>query len=116
MRLERLERARWPELQDVFRDEFGEEGLPDEHAEIRAVSDGDGVVGFYIIERVLHAGPFHVKEDRRGEGVGGLLIKDALGFTGGKEVYIAATTPQSIAICERLGLTRIEGVLYLKTK
>lgn len=117
MRVETLPQERWPELRGVFREEFGEEGSPDESAEIRAVSEGAEVVGFYIVEHgMLHAGPFWVNESRRGEGVGTALIKDALGVTEGREVYIAATTPQTVAICERLGLTRIEGVLYLKPR
>lgn len=107
---------RWHELAEVFRGEFGTDEMPDpERTEIRAEFDSEGsVMCFYLLERVVHAGPFYVAPGWRGRGLAREMAQEALRLTEGEEGYIAATRPEVEHLAGDLGLVRITGSLWCK--
>ena len=87
-------------------------GVPGD--EIRGVVEDGKVIAYYLIERgQVHVGPFHVNEDRRGF-IGGKLVIDAAEHTPTAGTYIAATTPDAVAMCQRMGLHEIAGKLFAR--
>lgn len=106
----------WPKLQAMFVRDFGTDELPDaETTEIYAEVDESGIVGLFLLERVVHM-TLLVSPEHRGNGVARRLASEALKLTEGREGYISATRPEIEHLAEDLGLTRVEGALYCKEK
>ena len=115
MTIEELEPDEWWRLGVVFVEEFGTQEVPDPKRTKIYVGVEDGrVVGFFLMERVIHAGPFWVAPNHRGKGVARRLAEEALRLAEGEEGYIAATRPEVEHLAESLGLTKIEGSLWCK--
>jgi GNAT superfamily N-acetyltransferase len=107
----------WPRLKEIFASEFGTDEMPDPATtEIYAGTEGDEVICFFMRERVVHAGPFYVAPEHRGQGLARRMAEQALEMSRGEEVYVSVTTPEAKHLAESLGLTRIAGTLYCKEK
>jgi GNAT superfamily N-acetyltransferase len=115
MTFELLPPSEWGQLKEVFVRDFGTDETPDpETAEVYALREGGEVVCFFLLERVLHAGPFWVRERDRGKGLGRKMAEAAMRIAGDREGYIAATVPEAERLAESLGMVRIKGSLWCK--
>ncbi len=118
MNFETLKPSEWHRLAPVFSAEFGARELPDPSLSIlrAGLNERGGIACCYLLERVVHAGPFWVSPERRGAGLARLMVGDAVRLTAGAEVYTAATTPAATHLCESLGLVKVKGTLFCKER
>jgi GNAT superfamily N-acetyltransferase len=109
MRLEKLPKERYAELREDFQS-FGEDRLPE--GEIYVLVD-DEIIGWFLVETVKHVGPFFVKEGYRDRGVGTLLAHHANQLLN-EEFYISCLSEQTEKMCEKFGMAKIEGTLFMR--
>jgi len=76
--------------------------------------DTNEIVGFYVFQLIPHAEPMWIHPDFRSSGVWVQLASMIEPLTNRRDTYIIATTPQTIAMCDRLGLAKIEHPVYVK--
>jgi GNAT superfamily N-acetyltransferase len=75
----------------------------------------DQVVGFAGVlaqPRSAHLGDLFVRADRRGQGIGGMLLKASLPSDGDRTVF-ASADPHALPLYARFGLRPIAPLLYL---
>lgn len=110
MAVENIPRELWGQIDW---NEWGEFGPPE--GEIRGIIENGEIVAWYVIEREqTHVGPFRVKDERQGF-LGGLLIRDAAEQTPTRGTYIATTTDQAARMCEKMGMQKIDGTLWVRS-
>ena len=112
MIVEPLPHERWDELRS-FLLEFGEETLPEPMVKVSVLRDEGEIVGAYMSEAVVHIGPFYLRPELRENIAGGLLIRHAINNTD-KEIHVVCMNSASEKACEKLGLERIEGTLWIR--
>jgi len=107
--IERIPKERWGNLNWV---DFG--GQPPIEGELWGYIEDGEVLGHYLVERDrVHVGAFHVKHEHRGNGIASALAQHAHD-TLGSGYYVSAMTPQTVAMCEKHGMTEISGVLFVQ--
>lgn len=97
-----------------FLAQFGETELPGPTVEIGILTDEGETIGMVMSEDVKHVGPTYLLPERLGGVEGGLLLRYAIQSAKGKEIHVVAVTPETAKICERLGMTKIEGELWIR--
>jgi hypothetical protein len=95
---------------------FGEDDLPDDNVTIRAVYDGEELLGCVMSETVEHIGPFYVRPELLNGHTGALLIRTAIKGAGNREIHVVAMNEKSAEMCEKLGLKKVEGTLYIRER
>lgn len=107
--IEQIPKERWGEIDWS---EWG--GQQPQGSELYGYIENDEVLGYYLVEReMVHVGAFHVKPSHRGNGIASALAQHACD-TLGSGYYVAAMTPQTVTMCEKFGLTEIDGRLFVK--
>ena len=99
-----------------FLQQFGEDDLPDDTVEVQAVYEGERILGCVMSETVVHVGPFYVVQEQLGGAAGALLIRAAIKAARGKEIHVVVMNENSAAMCEALGLKKVEGTLYIRER
>lgn len=109
----------WEQLAPVFEAEFGDDALPTPlDSRVVGAFDPDGrLVGFIVVEELLHLAQMHVAEDARGEGVGNLLAAYVeQSIPAGRSAIAVAQTEEGERMCGAWGFREIPGRLYRRTK
>lgn len=104
--VEPIPKERWGEIP---LDEWNETEWPQDAEMFGIIEDGK-IAAWYLVEKNrTHVGPF--RANRKGY-LGGLLIHHA--SENNPEMYVAATTEDAVAMCEKMGLTEIAGRLFTR--
>lgn len=95
------------------------EALPPPESTTAVVAELAGkIVGMFGLNMLAHAGPMEVDADFRGHGVAqnmGAEIERLAAELGAKGLIMLPSTPESQAVAERLGFTRMPWSVYQKT-
>ena len=113
MKVEYLPREKYDELHE-FLLQFGEAELPDSRVSVDVLRDEGKIIGAVMRQRIIHVGPFYLAPEKLGGVAGGLLIRQAIESANGTEVHVVCLNSASEQACERLGLERVEGSLWIR--
>lgn len=86
-------------------------------ARVFAAIENDEVVGFLVVQLVVHAEPIWIHEDYRGKVNWQKLVRmgeDFLGRNTGREYYAFAPNDHIEAMCEIVGMEKMLWIVYRK--
>lgn len=109
----------WEQLEPVFEAEFGNDALPTPlDSRVVGAFDAEGrLVGFLVVEELLHLAQMYVEEDVRGAGVGSQLAAYVeQSIPAGRSAIVVAQSEDGERMAESWGFSGIPGRLYRRTK
>jgi len=111
----KVERLKYYEELRPFLAEFGEEELPHRDVRVDVLRQGGGIIiGAVMSQEVIHVGPFYLLPEQLGGHPGGLLIRAALNVANGREIHVVAMNSETESLCQRMGMERIDGSLWVR--
>lgn len=115
MRAEPLSPEEWKHLQDVLIDVFTE-SLPDPQiTKILAVKEEDEIVGFVMMESIVHVKHIWVRPDRVAKGVADELARATHELLiHRRSAVLVATSKAAERLARLVGMTKKDGVAYVK--
>lgn len=112
MRIETIHPDVWPNMRDLFMEEFGAIPHASEAAVVGAF-DGDHLAGLVEVASPVVFGPLYVFPEYRGKGVHMELIKYMESkVPADKSVYVIAANTRVGKMCVRRGLRPVGGDIY----
>lgn len=81
--------------------------------------DGEGLVGFVVLQLYPFLGPLWVDPTYRGQGVPDKLADEIIGWLEKMDTrgYLAiADSPFTVKLCERVGMKRVESPVFINVK
>jgi GNAT superfamily N-acetyltransferase len=106
-------------LAPVFASEFGDDALPrPTEARVVGAFDAEGrLVGFIVVEELLHLAQMYVEEEARGGGVGSALASYVeRSIPAGRSAIVVAQSEDGERMAEAWGFQPIPGKLYRREK
>lgn len=108
-----LEPEEYFKLEPIFK-EYNRENLPEpDWSKVAVIELDEEIIGFFVFEIFPIAGPMWIKPDYRSSGLWVKLVEMILPLAQRKYTYVIASKPETITMCEKLGLKKIESPVYV---
>lgn len=108
----------WPKVEPIFIEHGGPQSLPcPEASAILVAEEQGGIVGFLVIQPVVHAEPVWVREDHRGNGIARKLFSEVDDFMKGigiKAYYTFSTETIVERLAQGNGMSLLPWKVWMK--